>query len=264
MRNDDFDRRMSVIVDNDNVEKTNEVGNLFVLISGIVGIFLFIVLSLSTLEHVYIDLMPVQTKCKVEEALSYGRIQDERVIANYSKQQRQLEYLKQIIIQNDDELRQYSNIRVAIIDSEKYNAWVYPNGDIYFTTALIDEIYTKEELTFILAHEIGHYKNRDALKSISKDVISMAASMMMGIDSNTYVQNIVSNTSFFESIVYSKNVERKADIYSAKMLKKLYGNTDGAISVFKKLEKKAEYSKFAHYFSSHPSPQERIEYIQKI
>jgi Zn-dependent protease with chaperone function len=221
MKNDYLERQLSVIEDNDNVEKTSEIGNFFVLISGIVGIFLAIVLSLSFLAEIFIDIMPTTMKCKIEDALSNLVVINKQTDAKYSEQKQQLEYLKKIIIKNDKDLKAYSNIKIEIVKSKEYNAWVFPNGEINFTTTLLNENFSQEELTFILAHEIGHYKNSDALKSISKDVISMAAASILGSDMGVNAGAIIQNASFFEKISYSKNKERKADKYATKMLKKI-------------------------------------------
>lgn len=264
MKNDYLERQLSIIEDNDNVEKTSEVGNFFILISGIVGVFLAIVLSLSFIAEIFINIMPIKMKYNIENTISTLIDIDKRIDSSYSDKKEQLNYLKTIIIKNDKELKAYSNIKIEVIKSDEYNAWVLPNGEIHFTTTLLNDNFTQEELTYILAHEIGHYKNRDALKSISKSIISMVVASLMGTDINANTSTIITNASFFERISYSKNKEKKADRYSAKMLKKLYGNTNGAVSALKKMDNRNKASEFYHYFSSHPSPKERIRYIKRI
>ena len=56
------------------------------------------------------------------------------------------------------------------------NAFAYPNGKIYITDELIQDLETTDdELAAILAHEIGHVVNRHSIKGlVEKSAVLLA------------------------------------------------------------------------------------------
>ncbi|KPA14527.1 Peptidase M48, Ste24p [Candidatus Magnetomorum sp. HK-1] len=65
------------------------------------------------------------------------------------------------------------NVNVYIIASQKQNAFAFPNGDIFVSTALINKAQSLDELAGILAHELSHLLNNDysPRRSIKKNVV---------------------------------------------------------------------------------------------
>ena len=45
------------------------------------------------------------------------------------------------------------------------------DGSIFFTDKLIEENLSEEELSFVMAHELGHYYNKHLLKTMSRQVM---------------------------------------------------------------------------------------------
>jgi len=54
--------------------------------------------------------------------------------------------------------------RVFIIASPDLNACVAPNGDIFVFCGMLDALETRDELAFVLGHELGHLVAQDSLK----------------------------------------------------------------------------------------------------
>jgi Zn-dependent protease with chaperone function len=57
---------------------------------------------------------------------------------------------------------------VSIIDEPRLNAFALPGGTILVTRGLIDAVDSENELAFVLAHEIGHFRNRDHLRQLGR------------------------------------------------------------------------------------------------
>ena len=76
------------------------------------------------------------------------------------------------------------------------------------------------------------------------------------------VNSIVSGVSEMEFLNHSREQERNADLYANKMLIKIYGSNEGAKALIKRLRDKKDYPEFLHYFSSHPSWDERLYLIE--
>lgn len=59
-------------------------------------------------------------------------------------------------------------IAAYIISSNKENAFASPNGDIFITTAQLDDLSSSDELAAILAHELDHVIQKDGVTRLKK------------------------------------------------------------------------------------------------
>ncbi len=257
MSNDDISRYLEVIEDNVNVSKTNEVKDFFVLIAGIIGILLIIIWFSQFFANIFIDNMSVETQNQLESY--FGKLpNDDYYNAKYKEKYDKLTLIRKRIIENDKTLQGRSPFPIIFVPKKEFNAWIIPNGSIYFTTELLDSDLTEEELAFVLGHEIGHYKNRDHLKTISRQIIINLTTNILFGSSMKELNNIAQNATAFEYLSHSQQQEKKADKYSSQTLIKLYGNNQGSVSFMEKLSKKYDMPEFVHYFSTHPSPKQRM------
>jgi predicted Zn-dependent protease len=53
----------------------------------------------------------------------------------------------------------------SVLDSPKVNAFAAPGGYVFVTTGLLQKVKTEDALAGVLAHEITHVTNRDAIRS---------------------------------------------------------------------------------------------------
>ena len=145
------------------------------------------------------------------------------------------------------------------------NAFVLPTGTIYLTTGLLQEKgLTDEELTFVLAHEIGHYRNRDHLKAISHNIGIMVITGLIGMNTNSTSNSTISSIGEMGSLAYSRKQETNADIYANETLIKIYGTNNGAIKFINRIKEKNSEPEFLKYFSTHPSWNDRLEISNSI
>ena len=63
---------------------------------------------------------------------------------------------------------------------------------------------------------------------------------------------------------FSRKQEKKADAVGLDLLYKAYGTTEGSVSFFRKLQKENRISDFAYFFATHPSPEDRIEALERV
>ena len=154
-----------------------------------------------------------------------------------------------------------SKFNIYETSNEEINAFVYPDGSIYVTKGLLDKINDNEMLTFIIAHELGHYVHRDHLKMISRQIIVYTINSIISGGSQT-TDTTIGNISSLNELKHSRNQERNADKYANKMVYRIYGNNNGAIRFFQYLEKEEKAPEFIQYFSTHPSTKQRLKLIQ--
>ena len=174
---------------------------------------------------------------------------------------KQLETIRDKIIPLDKRLQGKSKFPIYEISGKEINAFVLPNGTIFFTQGLLKEVKDEEILTFVLAHELGHYAHRDHLKSISRQIIiGFITSIFMSQNNN--INLTIESIADLNGLSYSRKQELEADLFANKIVYKLYGDNDGAVEFFQMLKEKEKFPEFLQYFSTHPSTQKRLDAIK--
>lgn len=161
-----------------------------------------------------------------------------------------------------DQLRACLNINRAITvhikESDTINAVALPGGHIVVFTGLLDMMETENGLSFILAHELGHFKNRDHLRGLGRGLVLMAmATTFTG--PNSSLTRLLTPTMQLGQAQYSQNREAHADETGLNGLQCHYGHVGGASHFFEIMAEKQDPDTFSHYFTSHPEMQTRIK-----
>ena len=253
------ERYLNVIEDNVNVGKSNVGIDFIILISGIAALIFGLYIFADTIGNFFIDRMSDETQMKIENAFSYN-IQP--TVNNQEEEIRVLENIRDEIVPLDKKLQGKSKFPIYEINKKEINAFVTPNGTIFFTKGLLKEIKDEEVLTFILAHELGHYAHRDHLKTISRQIIISAVISIFSVGNNN-LDITINSISDLNNLNYSRKQEIEADLYANKIVYKLYGRNTGAVEFFKFLEKKDKMPEYLQYFSTHPSTKQRLKLIEQ-
>lgn len=161
-----------------------------------------------------------------------------------------------------DKLRKCIGIKIPIIvhiqHSDTINAMALPGGHIIVFTGLLDTIKTENSLSFILGHELGHFKNRDHLRGLGRGLVLMTiATAMTG--PNSSLTHLLTPTIQLQQAQYSQHREALADQTGLVALHCYYGHVGGATDFFKFMAATQNESSLSHYFQSHPAIQKRIE-----
>lgn len=159
--------------------------------------------------------------------------------------------------------------KVKIIkDDATLNAFCTPGGYIYVYTGLIKYLDTEDQLAGVLGHEIAHadkrhYVNQQIKNGATQFLISAVAGNQGAV--GQLVGDFLSKAS---TLAYSRADETDADNQSVKYLSgttnpKYACNSAGAF--FQKLIDggKADCNLLTGFFSTHPSPCNRVENINK-
>lgn len=146
------------------------------------------------------------------------------------------------------------------------NAFALLGGNIVVFRGLLELMESEDELAMVMAHEIGHVKNRDAVKGAMRAVGLMF--LFAGIqDSGAYVQNVVS----VGMAKYSRSQEEAADAEAVRALIRLYGHAGGADAFFRTIARKLEgrdadtsrKAALPAILASHPDTLDRIASVRK-
>lgn len=265
MKNNDLEQRYRAMVeDNVNVGKTNDGVEFLILISGIVSIFFVIYLFADSISGFVIDRLPDKTITQIETSIPKF---DTTTIPKNSKTQAQidkLEKIKQKIVAKDKVLQNKSSFPIYVEPIKKVNAFIEIDGSIHFTEGLLQKVSDEEVLTFVMAHELGHYAHRDCLKHVSRQVIAGLITSVLSGSAQNNTGAAINGISDLNALTYSRAQEKRADEYANKMLYKIYGRNTAAIKFFDYLEKEENSPEFLQYFSSHPSTKQRLRFAKNI
>ena len=147
------------------------------------------------------------------------------------------------------------------------NAFCAPNGNIYITKKLYDKLKSDGELTFVIAHEMSHYKTKDHLMQLRSNLASGVVVFVVSVftsNSGNDLSSIVSSTIDLSDLKYSRSVETKCDKYAAKVVKLLYGSVDPAVNALEALKENHDTDFTIEFLSTHPELDKRIENIKHL
>lgn len=145
--------------------------------------------------------------------------------------------------------------------SKQLNAFAFPGGQIVIFSSLINSSKSQNGLAFILAHEIGHFKNRDHLRMLGK---SMLFSLLISSISNSSLDASLSPLTTVAQMKYSRLHETQADTIGLDILNCYYGHVGGAMEFFNSITKYGKNSIIAKYFASHPPTIDRIKNLNNL
>lgn len=154
-----------------------------------------------------------------------------------------------------------------VIEEREINGFSLPGGHIYITTGLL-KVANDNELSSVLAHEVGHIVARHSLKSLKQrqgyNDIANALGSVTGIAGDT-ARDL--GTSLGKMIgegfmtIHSQDEEREADYLGVHAMRRAGIDPQAMISMFQKLRRISgeEYSLLGSFFSDHPDMKERVE-----
>ncbi len=156
-------------------------------------------------------------------------------------------------------------ITVSLVESDMVNAMAVPGGKMVVFSGLLDSLSSTNGLMFILAHELGHFKNRDHLRLMGRGIVlSILATLAFGGDSG--ISDILASTINLRTAKYSQTRESQADKTALHALQCHFGHVGGATELFESLKSQEEESDFEmlHYFDTHPELQQRIDDLDHL
>ncbi len=156
-------------------------------------------------------------------------------------------------------------ITVSLVKSDVVNAMAVPGGKMVVFSGLLEAVSSTNGLMFVLAHELGHFQNRDHLRLLGRGVVlSILAMLAFGGDSG--FSDILASTINLRTAKYSQSRESQADRTALQALQCHFGHVGGATELFESLKSQEEEFDWdmLHYFDSHPELQQRIDDLHQL
>jgi Zn-dependent protease with chaperone function len=144
----------------------------------------------------------------------------------------------------------------AVISNEIANAIALPGGKIYVFEGLLAKAENVDELAGVLAHELGHVKNRDGLRNL---IYNGGTSFLIGLlfgDITGSSAIIFASRELFQAS-HSREAERTADQTTVNIMRKL-GRSPKPMGEFLLRVTGKEKGKGLALISSHPLSEDRL------
>lgn len=166
-----------------------------------------------------------------------------------------------------DDLKQRPQLQVHILDEPIPNAMVIPGGHVFVTTGLLADIETENELAFVLAHELGHYDNRDTLQGLGRSLVFLSLNSLLGL-SGVQLPPMLTGSVNLADLHYSRDQEQQADVYALEIMHERYGHVDHALNFFERLNEQeldlGAAGRLLEWQSTHPLTESRIDYLESL
>ncbi len=153
---------------------------------------------------------------------------------------------------------------VGVLKVDYANAFALPGGLILVTTDLIEKMESENELAFILAHELGHFRNRDHLKALGRGILFNLMLASVGIGSGS-APEVLGSTGVLTSRRFNRKQERAADRFGLGLVYQQYGSVTGAWDfVERHLGATGLSETIADFAGTHPGSKRRVEEMREF
>ena len=164
----------------------------------------------------------------------------------------------------------YGGYRFAVLDTDEVNALACPGGIVFITRGMLKRAQNEEELSAILAHEVGHVNHKDGLGTIQRarwvQVVTLLGSEAAKKVSGAELAKLVS---LFEGSVndvvktlivsgYSREQEAAADSSAMTFMYRAGYDPYGLSDYLGKLSKEQTGGAGQGLFATHPGMTERL------
>lgn len=150
---------------------------------------------------------------------------------------------------------------VKVIDSRVQNAFALPGGKIVFMRALIEKAESPDEVAGVLAHEMGHVANRDAMRGIiHAGGISFLVGTLLG--DFTGAGALVIASRYLLTSRHSRSVETEADVFAIDVMTKAGGDVR-ALGRFLRRVAETPGERQLELLLTHPVTADRVAEIER-
>jgi Zn-dependent protease with chaperone function len=152
-------------------------------------------------------------------------------------------------------------LEIYVIDSSTVNAVCLPGNIILVYSGLVRRLGSTEELAAILAHEIAHAINQDAMLALKRELGLAALFAMVGGGGDGISRRLIRR---LVSTGFSRQQELAADEEALRILAASDIDPKTLGDALSRIQKeKGEESKVLEYVSTHPGFAERVQLSEK-
>lgn len=149
------------------------------------------------------------------------------------------------------------NFQVLYVPDEIVNAVAIPGDRIIIYQGLLKDMNSENELMMVLGHELGHFANRDHLRSLGRGLVSQLVLASIFGDLGSLGNIALAGATNLGNAQYSQGQETRADRVGLDLLFKTYGQVAGATDFFTTLSE--DSGNTVDFLATHPAPKKRVD-----
>ena len=149
-------------------------------------------------------------------------------------------------------------------DPQTVNAFALPGGPVFITSAMLNELESEDQVAGVLAHEIVHVLARHSAQQIAKSELTNGLVGAVGVASGE--ASAAQTAAMIGQLVnmrYGRADELQSDTLGVCLMLDANYDADAMIDVMRVLEAASDGAQQPEFFSTHPSPQNRIAEIEE-
>jgi predicted Zn-dependent protease len=157
----------------------------------------------------------------------------------------------------------------SVADYREMNAFALPGGPVWVHRGILQSATNESQVAGVMAHEIAHVSQRHAADQLTKAIMANwglgVLGALLGNDGGAAAARLAAG--FLADglfLKFSRDDEREADRVGLQMLTRAGWDGRGMVELFEMLrrEQKRDPGRVEMFFSTHPSPQDRIVRLQ--
>lgn len=157
----------------------------------------------------------------------------------------------------------------SVADYREMNAFALPGGPVWLHRGVLHAATNESQVAGVLAHEVAHIAQRHAADQLTKAMMANLGLGLLGAvlgngggaSAAQMAAAFLTNGIFLK---FSRDDEREADAVGLQLMRRAGWDGRGMVELFEILQREARRNPTSVevFFSSHPSPQDRIARLQ--
>ena len=214
-------------------------------------------------DFLYSKTFPAYEKFKSQTKLITGTTEYNNIVnIGYSIRDAIGVYYARIDEQNPTDNFQWEFVLVD--DDQTKNAWCMPGGKIAVYSGILPIAKNNDGLASIMGHEIAHAVARHSAERASRSILMDASTyaferLILGTSLTGYSRELYGQMRLLGlELPFSRNQESEADYLGLVFMSLAGYNTEESYLVWERMQKAKGGKGRAEFFSTHPSPKNRI------
>ncbi len=251
-----------------NVSRHSPLADLVMLLAGVIVIFGVLVVAVVLAGGALARHMPVSWENALAEAVFepalLGDLAEEGEAAEAAVAAAVIEgELQGLADRLSARMTLPEGLRVTVhyVEDEGVNAFASFGGQVFILKGLLRRMPHENALAMVMAHEIAHVANRDAVAAASGGLLLQLLFALIGGAAPDSVEELLAGENALLLMAFGRDVERRADRDALAAVAALYGHVAGAGTLFEVFLDEAEAAGVAEppeFLSTHPLSRDRI------
>lgn len=241
---------------NHNVSEESPLGDAALLLGGLAAVIFIAYWLLGLLVQSAVPWIPVSWEDRLGETISPPRM------AAISSDRRE-STVREILRRLEAALPESRPpIRLSIAGDSTVNVVALPGRRIIIFKGFLDQASSRNEVAMVLAHELGHFENRDHLRALGRALVPALLLGLVGGDHGD-ASGLVHGTLTLAALHFSRAQEADADAFGVDLLVRAYGHAGGAIDFFDRNRGTELDPGSLAFMATHPSDEKRVARLRE-